>query len=63
MNYLRLILLSVLFISCGNISPLEGKYPSGGKQEQEKPQAPSEEITPPQNTVKILFIGIKFIVI
>lgn len=57
MALFRLILLSVCLISCSNVSPLEGKYPSGGKTEQEKPQTPSEEVTPSQGTVKILFIG------
>ena len=61
MKYFRLILALLLCISCSNVSPLEGRYPSGGKQDDEKPVTPPDEDTPTTDpttgTYKILFIG------
>ena len=68
MKYIRLILLLILCISCSNISPLEGNYPSGNKNDKEQTDDPSKEETPPgeegqepeepsTGTYKILFIG------
>lgn len=62
MKYFRLILALLLCISCSNVSPLEGRYPSGGKQDNEQPVTPPAEeeeptTNPIEGTYKILFIG------
>ena len=61
MKHIRLIFLLLMCIACSNVSPLEGNYPSGGNNKNDKPITPPEEDTPTtgpvEGTYKILFIG------
>lgn len=63
MKFIKLLILSAIFLSCASVSPLEGRYPSSGKNDKEEqgPQDPSDdEQSSPETTsgtYKILFIG------